>query len=159
MFKRLKTIILLVSISVLTLACSTTPEATEYSGGEEEAAYDSEYPAEDEGAVVEEEASYDSGYADEAEAVETVEAESGEEDDAYDPNYSQEAESMNAEIVSSTDPEPAAASGEFPQTLAYTQQPPAVDPAKGYFVDEIADGIYWVMGSQYQAMFLSLIHI
>jgi glyoxylase-like metal-dependent hydrolase (beta-lactamase superfamily II) len=44
---------------------------------------------------------------------------------------------------------------EFPQTLGYTQQPPIVDPATGYFVDEIADGIYWLSGSRYQTMFLT----
>ena len=44
---------------------------------------------------------------------------------------------------------------EFPQTLGYTAQPPVVDPAKGYFVGEIADGIYWLSGSQYQTMFLT----
>ena len=44
---------------------------------------------------------------------------------------------------------------EFPQTLGYTEQPPVVDPAKGYFVDEIADGIYWLSGSHYQTMFLT----
>lgn len=154
MFKWLKTIMILVSIATLMLACSTTPETTVITGGEEEAAYDSEYPAEEEGAVVVEGESYDSGYAEGTEAVE-AEAVVGEEDEAYDPNYSQETESMNAEIVSSADAEPAAGSGDFPQTLAYSQQPPAVDPAKGYFVAEIADGIYWLMGSQYQAMFLT----
>ena len=44
---------------------------------------------------------------------------------------------------------------EFFMTLEYTRQAPAMDPAKGYFVDEIADGIYWVSGSFYQAMFLT----
>ncbi len=44
---------------------------------------------------------------------------------------------------------------EFPQTSGYTEQPPAADPAKGYFVDEIADGIYWLSGSHYQTMFLT----
>jgi glyoxylase-like metal-dependent hydrolase (beta-lactamase superfamily II) len=42
-----------------------------------------------------------------------------------------------------------------PQTSEYTEQPPAVDPAKGYFVDEIAEGIYWLSGSRYQTMFLT----
>jgi glyoxylase-like metal-dependent hydrolase (beta-lactamase superfamily II) len=152
MFKWLKTIMILFSISALMLACSTTPEATENTGGEEALAYDSEYPAEDEGTVVEEEESYDSGYADEAEADEAAVVE---EDNSYDQSYPQEAEPLNAEIVSSTDPEQAAGSGDFPQTLAYIQHPPDVDPARGYFVDEIADGIYWLMGSQYQAMFLT----
>ena len=44
---------------------------------------------------------------------------------------------------------------EFPQTLGYTQQAPNVDPAKGYFVDEIADGIYWLSGSNYQTLFFT----
>ena len=43
----------------------------------------------------------------------------------------------------------------FSQTLGYTEQPPVVDPAKGYFVDEIADGVYWLSGSRYQTMFLT----
>jgi glyoxylase-like metal-dependent hydrolase (beta-lactamase superfamily II) len=44
---------------------------------------------------------------------------------------------------------------EFPQTSGYTEQPPVVDSAKGYFVDEIADGIYWLSGSHYQTMFFT----
>ena len=44
---------------------------------------------------------------------------------------------------------------EFLQTLGYTEQPPVVDPAKGYFVDEIADGVYWLSGSRYQTMFFT----
>ena len=44
---------------------------------------------------------------------------------------------------------------EFSQTLGYTEQPPVVDPAKGYFVDEIADGVFWLSGSHYQTMFLT----
>ena len=44
---------------------------------------------------------------------------------------------------------------DFPQTLGYTVQAPTVDPAKGYFVDEIADGIYWLIGGNYQTMFFT----
>jgi len=43
----------------------------------------------------------------------------------------------------------------FPQTLGYTQQAPSIDPAKGYFVDEIADGIYWLIGGNYQTLFFT----
>ncbi len=32
---------------------------------------------------------------------------------------------------------------------------PAIDPAKGYFVEEIRGGLYWVTDSVYQAMFLT----
>ena len=31
----------------------------------------------------------------------------------------------------------------------------AIDPAKGYFVEEIQDGLYWVTEGSYQAMFLT----
>lgn len=46
-------------------------------------------------------------------------------------------------------------SGDYPQTMGYTQQPPVVDPAKGYFVAEIADGTYWLSGSFYQTLFFT----
>jgi len=46
-------------------------------------------------------------------------------------------------------------SNEFPQTLVYTEQAPTIDPAKGYFVDEIADGIYWLLGNNYQTLFFT----
>ena len=32
---------------------------------------------------------------------------------------------------------------------------PAIDPAKGYFVEEIRDGLYWVTDGIYQVMFLT----
>ena len=32
---------------------------------------------------------------------------------------------------------------------------PAIDPSKGYFVQEIRNGVYWVTDSVYQAMFLT----
>ena len=44
---------------------------------------------------------------------------------------------------------------DFSQTSGYTEQPPTVDPAKGYFVDEIADGIYWLSGFRYQTLFFA----
>jgi glyoxylase-like metal-dependent hydrolase (beta-lactamase superfamily II) len=44
--------------------------------------------------------------------------------------------------------------GVFPETIIYTKQPPLIDQNKGYFVDEIADGVFWLIGGGYQAMFL-----
>jgi hypothetical protein len=44
--------------------------------------------------------------------------------------------------------------GVFPETVIYTKQSPEIDQDKGYFVDEIADGIFWLIGSGYQVMFL-----
>ena len=46
-------------------------------------------------------------------------------------------------------------SGIFPETLSYTKQAPVIEPEKGYHVTEIADGIYWLVGSGYQTMFLT----
>ncbi len=43
----------------------------------------------------------------------------------------------------------------FPKSIMYTKNPPTIDEEKGYFVDEIADGIYWLVGSGYQVMFLT----
>ena len=45
--------------------------------------------------------------------------------------------------------------GIFAKTMNYTEKAPVIDEAKGYFVDEIADGIYWVVSSGYQVMFLT----
>ena len=45
--------------------------------------------------------------------------------------------------------------GVFPQALNYTENPVPVDQAKGYSVVEIADGVFWVVGSGYQTMFLT----
>ncbi len=45
--------------------------------------------------------------------------------------------------------------GIFPHTLDYTIKSPVIDEEKGYFVDEIADGVYWLIGSGYQVMFLT----
>jgi len=45
--------------------------------------------------------------------------------------------------------------GVFPNTLKYTKEAPIIDQEKGYFVDEIADGVYWLIGSGYQTMFLT----
>jgi len=39
--------------------------------------------------------------------------------------------------------------------LKYTQEPPTIDPEKGYFVVEIADGLYWLSDGGYQVMFLT----
>ena len=39
--------------------------------------------------------------------------------------------------------------------LKFTQESPEIDPQKGYFVAEIADGLYWLMDGTYQAMFLT----
>jgi len=45
--------------------------------------------------------------------------------------------------------------GVFPETINYTVQAPEIDQEKGYFVDEIADGIYWLVGGGYQTMFVT----
>ena len=45
--------------------------------------------------------------------------------------------------------------GIFSKTLDYTKNPPVIDEAKGYFVDEIANGVYWLIGSGYQTMFFT----
>ena len=44
--------------------------------------------------------------------------------------------------------------GIFPETIIYTKQSPEINQDKGYFVDEIADGIFWLIGDGYQVMFL-----
>jgi glyoxylase-like metal-dependent hydrolase (beta-lactamase superfamily II) len=44
--------------------------------------------------------------------------------------------------------------GVFPETILYTKQPPVIVSDKGYFVDEIADGVFWLIGGGYQVMFL-----
>ena len=48
-----------------------------------------------------------------------------------------------------------APSGLSPETLSYTQNPVQVDEAKGYSVIEIADDVFWVVGSGYQTLFLA----
>ena len=45
--------------------------------------------------------------------------------------------------------------GIFLESMKYTENAPIIDEEKGYFVDEIADGIYWLVGSGYQVMFLT----
>ncbi len=45
--------------------------------------------------------------------------------------------------------------GVFLESMKYTENAPIIDDEKGYFVDEIADGIYWLIGSGYQVMFLT----
>jgi len=54
-------------------------------------------------------------------------------------------------VDDSTDP----LDGVFAHALNYTKQSPEIDQDKGYFVDEIADGIFWLIGSGYQVMFLT----
>ncbi len=44
--------------------------------------------------------------------------------------------------------------GIFSVFMIYTKHPPVIDQDKGYFVDEIADGIFWLIGGGYQVMFL-----
>ena len=39
--------------------------------------------------------------------------------------------------------------------LKYIQEPPTIDPEKGYFVVEIANGLYWLNDFAYQVMFLT----
>ena len=41
------------------------------------------------------------------------------------------------------------------EILKFTQESPEIDPQKGYFVTEIADGLYWLMDGTYQVMFLT----
>ncbi len=45
--------------------------------------------------------------------------------------------------------------GIFSKTLDYTKNPPVIDEDKEYFVDEIANGVYWLIGSGYQTMFFT----
>ena len=45
--------------------------------------------------------------------------------------------------------------GLFPSTMDYTVIAPKIDPEKGYFVTEIADGLYWLIDGGYQMMFLT----
>ncbi len=44
--------------------------------------------------------------------------------------------------------------GVYSKALIYTKQSPVIDQDKGYFVDEIADGVFWLIGGGYQVMFL-----
>ena len=46
-------------------------------------------------------------------------------------------------------------SGVFPDVLEFTQTPVTINPDKGYYVTEIADEIYWLVGSGYQTLFLT----
>ena len=46
-------------------------------------------------------------------------------------------------------------SGIFPEIFEFAQKPVTVDSEKGYAVTEIANGIYWLVGSGYQTMFLT----
>lgn len=38
--------------------------------------------------------------------------------------------------------------------MIFAQIPPIIDQEKGYFVTEIADGLYWLIDGGYQVMFL-----
>jgi glyoxylase-like metal-dependent hydrolase (beta-lactamase superfamily II) len=44
--------------------------------------------------------------------------------------------------------------GIFPESVIYTKHSPVIDQDKGYFVNEIADGVFWLIGGGYQVMFL-----
>jgi len=39
--------------------------------------------------------------------------------------------------------------------IEYTEMPPTIDPEKGYFVTQIADGLFWLSNGLYQIMFLT----
>ena len=41
------------------------------------------------------------------------------------------------------------------EVLRFTQESPDIDPQKGYFVTEIANGLYWLIDGTYQVMFLT----
>jgi len=45
--------------------------------------------------------------------------------------------------------------GVYPTALKYAQTAPQIDSEKGYFVEEIADGVFWLLGSGYQTLFLT----
>ena len=45
--------------------------------------------------------------------------------------------------------------GIFPSTMVYAKEPALIDQDKGYFVGEIASGVYWVVSNGYQVMFLT----
>ena len=47
------------------------------------------------------------------------------------------------------------AGGIFPEAMTYIKNAPIIDEQKGYFVGEIADGIYWLVSNGYQVMFLT----
>jgi hypothetical protein len=44
------------------------------------------------------------------------------------------------------------ADGIFPETTMYIKNAPTIEEQKGYFVDEIADGIYWLVSNGYQVI-------
>ena len=46
-------------------------------------------------------------------------------------------------------------SGLFPEVMGFTKEGPTIDSDKGYHVTEIADGVFWLIGSGYQTMFLT----
>jgi len=45
--------------------------------------------------------------------------------------------------------------GVLESALDYSKQPVTINENKGYFVEEIADDIYWLVGSGYQTMFVT----
>ncbi|MDH3736819.1 MAG: hypothetical protein OEQ94_07350, partial [Nitrosopumilus sp.] len=45
--------------------------------------------------------------------------------------------------------------GVFPESMMHTESAPTINEEKGYFVDEIADGIYWLISNGYQVMFVT----
>ena len=47
------------------------------------------------------------------------------------------------------------AKGIFHDSWKHAQVAPIIDSEKGYFVGEIADGIYWLIGNAYQVMFVT----
>ena len=53
---------------------------------------------------------------------------------------------------------PASLVGAQPQAAAPVPEAahgPAIDPDKGYLVEEISDGLYWITEGSYQMMFLT----
>lgn len=46
-------------------------------------------------------------------------------------------------------------SGVYEETWQYTTDPPVIDSEKGYFVAEIADNVFWLIGSGYQTIFVT----
>lgn len=45
--------------------------------------------------------------------------------------------------------------GVFPETMEFTENPPVIDQEKGYFVEEIAQNVFWLVSSGYQTMFVT----
>ena len=62
-------------------------------------------------------------------------------------------DSFQASTTKITELEPK--QGVFESAIIFTQTPPIIDQEKGYFVTEIADGLYWLIDGSYQVMFLT----